>query len=337
MALPVVAGTGGAGGDGGDGVPEWVHLLPAGAIRTNDGRGPYTVTSMQAIAAQLGEGGRLPIDECHSIDRAAPLGNPAPARGWIVALQARDDGPTEQQGLWGKVEWTGTGRQLMADKAYRGISPVILHDKANAVLGVLRASLINTPNLQGLVALHDEFGTAEEDLMDWKAKLIEMLGLDASADDAAIETALMAWGEKAKAPAVAPQGALADITQHPTVMALQGELTNVAGKLNALTEATARNAATAFVDAAIAEGRVGIKPLRDDYIALHMADPAQAKKLIGGMLAVKGSSHTFEVPGGGAAEAGLDASDRQVMAMFAISEEDYKAGLKSQGHGKEAL
>lgn len=319
MLLPEAAAA-----DAGGGAPEWIHLLPAGSVETHDGRGPYVVKSMQAIADQLGEGGRLPIDECHAIDRAAPLGQPAPARGWIVELQAREDG------LWGRVEWTGTGRQLMADKAYRGISPVILHDKAKNVLGVLRASLINTPNLKGLVALH-----AEEDPMDWKAKLIEMLGLDSEADDAAIEAALMAWKEKAT---VAPQGqetttALSD----SRVVALQGELTAVTDRLNTLTEQTARKDATAFVDAAIAAGRVGLKPLREDYIALHMEDPARAEKMIGAMPAVKGSTHTGDVPTGDADESGLDQGDRSVMALMGLSEDEYKASQKGAAVKKEAL
>ncbi len=92
----------------GDGVPEWVHLLPAGVVRTVDGRGPYHCTSLQSVADLLG-GKRLPIDENHATDKGGKaLGMPAPARGWIVALEARDDG------LWGQVEWTGEGRKLMA-------------------------------------------------------------------------------------------------------------------------------------------------------------------------------------------------------------------------------
>ncbi|MGG8896324.1 phage protease, partial [Escherichia coli] len=80
-------------------MPEWINLLPAGAARTVDGRGPYTVASMAAlIAASLQDGQKLPLDENHATDKGAVLGLPAPARGWIVALEAREDG------LWGKVE-----------------------------------------------------------------------------------------------------------------------------------------------------------------------------------------------------------------------------------------
>lgn len=302
-----------------DGVPEWVHLLPAGEIRTNDNRGPYTVASMAALAASLKDGDKLPIDECHATDLAAPQGGAAPARGWIVALEARGDG------LWGRVEWTDTGQALLKDKAYRGLSPVILHDKAKKVLGVLRASLINTPNLVGLQALHSEDNT-----MDWKAKLIELLGLDGSADDAAIETALsgkMSGGHKALQSE--------DILALPAVIALQSEVAALTGKLNLVTSAQAQTAAETFVDAAIAQGRVGLKPVRDEYVALHMKDADQAKKLIEALPVLSGTTITGIAPGGG--EGQLEAVDRQVMALFGVEEETYVAGLAGRGQKKDAL
>jgi phage I-like protein len=103
---------------------------------------------MAQIASQFAKGGRLPIDENHATDLGGRLGMPAPARGWITALQARGDG------LWGKVEWTDEGRRLIASKAYVGLSPAILHTASGEVLKVLRASLTNAPNLQGLTTLH---------------------------------------------------------------------------------------------------------------------------------------------------------------------------------------
>lgn len=41
--------------------------------------------------------GKLPVDECHATDKAAPDGRQAPARGWIVQMEVRADG------LWGRV------------------------------------------------------------------------------------------------------------------------------------------------------------------------------------------------------------------------------------------
>lgn len=134
-----------------DAAPRYIHLLPAGEVTTMDGRGPYRVPSAAAlIAASLAVGDRLPIDENHSTDIAAPKGAPSPAQGWIIGLQARSDG------IWGEVEWNAAGRGLVAEKAYRHISPVIAHRPDGTVTGILRASLVNRPNLRGLTALHQQ-------------------------------------------------------------------------------------------------------------------------------------------------------------------------------------
>lgn len=305
-----------------EGVPEWVHLLPAGAVRTNDGRGPYAVKALQAIATtSLPDGKRLPIDECHVMDKGQSIGLPGPARGWIVEMQARDDG------LWGRVEWTPTGKQLMEEKAYIGLSPVILHTQQGEVLQVLRASLTNLPNLQGLVSLH-----SEETQMDWKAKLIELLGLGSEADDAAIEAAL-----KAKMEAVVQTEHSQNLLQHPTVVALQSQLTDVTGQLNAIRKEGQRSAATAFVDAAIAAGRVGVKPLRDDYISMHMQDPERARRMIEAQPAIGGTSATGANPGEVRDEGGLSQADRQVIALMGLNEDEYRARLEAAGQKKEAL
>lgn len=305
----------------GEGAPEWVHLLPAGEIRTVDGRGPYTVADMAALAAaSLKDGQKLPLDENHSTDKAAPLGQPSPARGWIVELQARADG------LWGRVDWTAKGRELMDDRAYAGISPVIVHSTAKKVLQVVRASLTNTPNLQGLTALH-----SEENGMNWKAKLIEALGLGSDADDAAVDAAL-----SAKLTATAPQAQQINLLEHPTVLALQAQNTELAGEVKALKDGQAQAAATVFVDAAIAAGHVGVKPLRDEYIAMHMADPAKAAKMIGALPKITGETLTADLP----PEDGkvrLVAEDHQVMALFGVDEETYTAELKKSGRKQETL
>ncbi|MDR0809537.1 MAG: phage protease, partial [Gemmobacter sp.] len=98
------------------GVPDWVHLLPAGPDSfTMDGRSPYHLPDPQAVIAASG-GAKLPIDENHSIDLAAPQGGRSPAMGHIVELQARETG------IWGRPEWNGSGRALIEDRAYLGLS-----------------------------------------------------------------------------------------------------------------------------------------------------------------------------------------------------------------------
>lgn len=341
----------------GDGASEWLHLLPGGGeIRTGDGRGPYTVDDYEALAAaSLGEGDRLVLDECHSTDLAAPKGHSAPARGWIVELQARADG------IWGLVEWTGTGRQLRADKAYRGISPAILHTKDKKIVGIARASLVNVPNLKGLTALHQK-----ETSMNFRELLIELLKLDKDADDAAIEAALRKAMEGAGQEAdveTAVQSALAPIRQQlqledgadiaatitalqaagnddrqtEIITSLQGQLTAVSTQLAEMQTDQALQAATRFVDNAIAEGRVGVKPQRDLYIAMHQENPQRTETLIGAMAKVGGISlHAQrDVP---ARTAELDDADRQVIALMGIDPEEYKkVRAQELGLEKEAI
>lgn len=149
--------------NGGDaGPPEWVHLIPAGEVTTRDGRGPYRVLNMAALAASslAAANGKLLLDENHAADLAAMTGQPTPARGWIVDLQARSDG------MWGRVEWTSEGRRRMADREYRGVSPVISHLADGTITGLLRASLVNQPNFVGLTSLHMAHGSIEMDEVD---------------------------------------------------------------------------------------------------------------------------------------------------------------------------
>lgn len=140
--------------------PEWIQLLPPGTFSGSDGRGPYHVTDTDGlIRASMAEG-KLPIDENHSIDLAAPTGGKSPARGWIVGLEDRGD-DARTGGVWGRVEWTQTGTALMSDKAYRGISPVYTYDKTGRVTKLLRAALTNRPNLTQLASLHARISAEE--------------------------------------------------------------------------------------------------------------------------------------------------------------------------------
>lgn len=320
---------------GGRQAPEWIHLLPGGMIGTRDGRGPYRVPDMAAlIAASMAEG-PLPIDQDHAIDLAAPHGQPAPARGWIVEMAERADG------LWGRVEWTEVGRGLVEGREYRGISPVMLAAEDGTVLRLLRASLVNAPNLKGLTALH-RTRTTETD-MDLLAKLRQALGLGADADEAAVlaelgrrNTALQA-AQADLATARAELQAARTTTGVPAeVTALQTELATVTAQLNALSEQTRREKATAFVDGAIRAGRVGVKPVRDRYITMHMADAAGTEELINALPVLGGAptaSGETAVPPAGAIQ--LSAAQTAVARMLGIDPRDYLATLEAERAAQE--
>lgn len=152
--------------------PEWLHLVPAGEVRTLDGRGPYRIDNPHVMIAASMANGKLVLDENHSTDLAAPKGLPSPACGWIVEMQQRADG------IWGRVEWTAQAQRDQAWRSYRGVSPVIVHRKDGTILAIARASLTNTPNLTGLTSLH-----SKETDMDLRSTLIKVLDLQDAAGD----------------------------------------------------------------------------------------------------------------------------------------------------------
>ncbi|EDQ34290.1 Mu-like prophage I protein [Hoeflea phototrophica DFL-43] len=335
--------------------PEWIHLLPTGSFSGADGRGPYHVKDANrlveaSLEAMAGSG---VVDENHATDLATPKGEPAPARGWITALEARTDG------IWGKVDWTRAGLALLADRAYRHISPVIMHLKDGTVTAILRASLVNKPNLRGLAALN------QETPMDFMDRLRAALGLgDEAGEDAVLAginaakggTALQAALNDALGPIARAAGlaegadakaVLAGVEQmakaktsgdDTTVKALQAELTEVTTKFTALQTSIATDRATAFVDGAIKAGRVGVKPLRDHYIARHAANPAEVEKEINSFPSLGRSGASIEPPP--AAKDGqlaLNAEQRSVATMLGIDPKDYAETLKAERDAREAM
>ncbi|QBF31501.1 phage protease [Thalassococcus sp. S3] len=325
------------------GAPDWVHLLPSGAggrIDTNDRRGPYMLADQAAlITRSLPEGEKLPIDENHATDKGAKTGAPAPAVGWIVALQSRADG------IWGKVEWTKRGRELVQDRAYRAISPVITHDEEKTLHRLLRASLVNTPNLRGLVALH-----AEEPEMSFTQKLAKTLGLKDDATEEAILSAVgkiggnvatqsqldeigtvlgvEAGGDTAALVTAAQSMAATADGDADTIKALQSSIKDMGATLKTLTEGGKRKAAESFIDDAMKEGRAGLnQTVRDKYIALHMENPERTEDLIGAMPVLGGALITTGAPKDGKTVA-LNAEQLQVAAMLGQSPEDYAKILK---------
>ena len=340
-----------------DGVPEWVHLMPASDnIATYDGRGPYSYTSAQAlIDASMARKPKLIIDVNHATDHLAKVGGPAEARGYIIAMQERDDG------IWGQIDWTQSGKALLSDRAYWGLSPVFRHDKTGRVHLILSASLTNEPNLRNLTALNQE-----QDLspMNWTEYLAKLLGLPDGATDAEIKAALNAK-MKGKGDDTAAQSEIAEIglalglavgSDHAAILTaiqssstdddtakdgiiteLQTSLQSMQTQLTTLTTSGANTAAEAFYDAAMAEKRAGVGPASRDYlISMHMDDPAKAEAFVKTMPILDRSGTTIVPPATKEGEVSLQSEQIAVAKMLGQDPKDYAATLAEERNAQEA-
>jgi phage I-like protein len=132
--------------------PEWVKLLPAGPVIGRDGRSWNNSLPLDVLGSFADLARDLPIDIEHSTELKAPKGEPAPAVGWIRELDIRDGE------IWGRAAWNSAGKQLVEEKSYRYLSPVIVYEPASGnIAGVISVGLTNQPNLK-LPALNSEQG-----------------------------------------------------------------------------------------------------------------------------------------------------------------------------------
>ncbi|MDD1795110.1 phage protease [Enterovibrio sp. ZSDZ42] len=75
------------------GTSVWAEFIPAGtAITGRDGRSWVNDDPNAIVAAFAANGAGLPIDIEHATEIKGKAGEPAPAVGWIKALQAREGG-----------------------------------------------------------------------------------------------------------------------------------------------------------------------------------------------------------------------------------------------------
>lgn len=166
--------------------PEWVELIPAGPeVVGRDGRRWLFDRPEQVVAASLDGSRDIPLDWEHATELRAPKGETAPAAAWIAQLEVRDGA------LWGRVEWTERGRQSVAAREYRYLSPVFQFEReSKRIARLTSAGLTNSPNLH-LTALNrgSNDPKAEETTMTLPELIRKALGLG---EDATVEQAATA-------------------------------------------------------------------------------------------------------------------------------------------------
>ena len=162
-------------------VPDHILVLPAGTFHGRDGRGPYTLADADAVIRATREhfgSTDIVLDYNHQTEFSSRNGQPAPAAGWLTDLSA------DAEGIWAHVKWTERGRQAVASREFRYISPVFWHDEEGSILMLASAALTNIPNLD-LKALSERGATitpSEETSMD-KEAIAQALGLPATASE----------------------------------------------------------------------------------------------------------------------------------------------------------
>ncbi len=134
--------------------PSSVLIAPWGEVRSSNGR--FVVDDEAAervIEAFQAHGTDLPIDYEHQSlggVYAAPSGL-APAAGWIRGLRAARPGENGEAGLFAEVAWTQAGREKLAAKEYRYLSPVVIVRKRDRkVVALHSAALTNKPAIAGM-------------------------------------------------------------------------------------------------------------------------------------------------------------------------------------------
>lgn len=184
-----------------------MHVCPFGEHPWTSADGSESIIQVidtvgsQAMAASYpldGPSARIDIDHL-SMDPQ----NTTEASGWGKFAEVRDDG------LWVKAEPTSHGRPLINGKVYRFTSPCFprdgLVDLGNGRFRVTKLGVIaltNDPNLRGQKPLTNRRTQAANPnnnthTMDYKAKMLELLGLPPEATDDQIATALAGMkGEK---------------------------------------------------------------------------------------------------------------------------------------------
>jgi phage I-like protein len=313
-------------------VPEWVELVPAGEFSGIDKRGPYKLVDPEAVIAlsnqKAADAFGMPIDYGHALEADAG----AAAAGWIIALEARNGA------IWGKVDWTPPAKEKIANREYRGLSPVFYHDASGVVGYIARAGLTNKPNLR-IKSLNAQAG-GDQSMSDKEkaivGRILALFGLPDTSDENAIvarcSAALEAEGVVGKViPALKLDAKATSDEVLKAVNAVQSAASTVdltkfvpiAQYEAVTTELTqARQSQTdAAVDAAVTAGK--ITPASRDWAkALHAANPAAFKEFV--------DKAPVILNGGAEARATIDSSsktltesEKAICAQTGVSEEQF--------------
>ncbi len=285
--------------------------MPVGHFSDSAGKKYHLGNAAKVIAASM-TAGKLPLDENHSTQRAPTYGASSPAMGWIAELRSRADG------IWARVDWNQSGTKMMTDRAYKNISPVFGHDKSGEVQVILSAALTNNPGLKQLTALLTD--TTNGNDMD-KLAICTALGIAETVADTDVLVALQTQRDT-------NTRLTAEVASLKSTMVPAEQVIALQTRLDGMQADTRRAAAVAFVDGAIKAGKP-ITSVRDQMIAMHVADQEAAEKLVGGLVSLNSGGGGGGSGGGEPDElASMTASDIAVCTKMGITPKAFLANRK---------
>lgn len=297
---------------------EWIELIPIGPqVVGRDGRKWINDDPAGIVAAFNADGRDIVIDVEHATEIKAPKGEPAPAAGWITALEVRTGA------VWGKVAWNADGRSAIENRSYRYYSPVFLFEKAGGRIVQMRSvGLTNIPNLR-LTALNQQTQPPPEQEAIMIKKLLKALGL---AEDATEDQALNALTNLQNDLAVAQNRAqtpdLAKFVPRADYDAALAKATNAEKALADRVKADLDGQITAEVDAALKAGKI-TPATKDYYTAMCRQENGleEFKKFVAAAPVIGDPSHLDRQPPKGH-ESALNTEQQIIADMFGNSAED---------------
>lgn len=309
--------------------PEWIDLMPVGALSARDGRSWTNDRPRDVLAATRARAGSadLVIDYEHQTDHAAANGRSAPAAGWMRELALAGDM------IRARVDWTPKAAAALKDREYRYISPVFHHEKGRGgrVRRILRAALTNTPALDLPALARDQGGNMPE----WMKALLAELGLAEDADESAVKAALAKLKEDGSLKAIAKAVGLEETATLEEVAAKvkpaggefvpRAEFDRVAGELSDLRTSTAADKAAAAVDDAIAAGKIA--PAQKDWATSYAKEDLDGfGKFVDAAPAIVTPGTTGQPSPGASLDPSAELTEEEVAlcADLGVSEEAYK-------------
>jgi phage I-like protein len=301
--------------------PTEMMLIPPGEnVQGRDGRA-WKNTAPQGIVDYFTvRGVDLPIDVEHATELKAPQGEPAPAAAWIKGLEVREGGA-----IYGRIEWTPGGRDMVLNREYRYYSPVLIYEKESGIIrGLSSVGLTNKPNLTVTALNHEQ---TKEKHMNLVA-LLAALGLPATHTfDQALNHITTLRSDYATALNRAETPDLAKFVPRAQFDAAVAKANNAEKGLKELKTAETEKAINSEIDAALKAGKI-VPATKEFYIGMCRQEGGleSFRQFVAAAPVIAGDTDLDSTPPETTGKA-LNAAQKEVCAAMGMTEDDYLKAL----------